>query len=62
MAPRAPVDVALLQFTNNGGWPTTGLSAMVGLLAPVAVLIGYDCSVHMGMLLAAYRSCIDRCR
>ncbi|RMZ77239.1 hypothetical protein DV738_g4527, partial [Chaetothyriales sp. CBS 135597] len=47
MAPRAPADVALLQFVNNGGWSTTGLSSMVGLLAPIAVLIGYDCSVHM---------------
>ncbi|RMZ91501.1 hypothetical protein DV736_g1274, partial [Chaetothyriales sp. CBS 134916] len=47
MAPRAPADVALLQFVNNGKWPTTGLSAMVGLLAPMAVLVGYDCSVHM---------------
>ncbi|RMD43711.1 hypothetical protein DV735_g1452, partial [Chaetothyriales sp. CBS 134920] len=47
MAPRAPADVALLHFINDGGWPTTGLSAMVGLLAPIAVLIGYDCSVHM---------------
>jgi hypothetical protein len=38
---------ALLTFRNNGGWPTTGLSAMVGLLTPMAVLVGYDCSVHM---------------
>lgn len=47
MAPRASASDALLTFSNNGGWPTTGLSAMVGLLAPMAVLVGYDCSVHM---------------
>lgn len=47
MAPRARPEVVLLEFTNNGGWPTTGLSSMVGLLAPMAVLVGYDCSVHM---------------
>lgn len=47
MAPRAKADVVLLEFTNNGGWPTVGLSSMVGLLAPMAVLVGYDCSVHM---------------
>ncbi len=46
MAPRAHPSV-LLEFTNNGGWSTTGLSAMVGLTAPMSVLIGYDCSVHM---------------
>lgn len=47
MAPRASADVALLQFTNYGGWSSTGLSAMIGLIAPMAVLVGYDCSVHM---------------
>lgn len=39
--------VVLLQFYNGGGWPTTGLSSMIGLIAPMAVLVGYDCSVHM---------------
>jgi choline transport protein len=47
MAPRADAHTALLDFQNNGGWPTVGLSSMVGLLAPMAVLVGYDCSVHM---------------
>ena len=47
MAPRSNASDALLNFTNNGGWPTKGLSAMIGLLAPMAVLVGYDCSVHM---------------
>lgn len=47
MAPRGRAEVVLLEFSNFGGWPTTGLSAMIGLLAPMAVLVGYDCSVHM---------------
>lgn len=47
MAPRAPAHTALLDFINNGGWSTKGLSAMVGLVTPLNVLIGYDCSVHM---------------
>ncbi|KIW86242.1 hypothetical protein Z517_01637 [Fonsecaea pedrosoi CBS 271.37] len=47
MAPRADAHTALLDFTNNGGWASDGLSAMIGLLAPMAVLVGYDCSVHM---------------
>jgi choline transport protein len=47
MAPRTSPEIALLQFTNNGGWSTTGLAAMVGLNGPLSVLIGYDCSVHM---------------
>lgn len=47
MGPPADPKVVLLEFTNNGGWPTVGLSSMIGLLAPMAVLVGYDCSVHM---------------
>lgn len=47
MGPRADANVVLFDFVNNGGWPSTGLSAMIGLLAPMAILVGYDCSVHM---------------
>lgn len=47
LAPRAKPSAALLQFSNNGGWSSTGLSAMIGLTSPVSVMIGYDCSVHM---------------
>ncbi|KAI4767608.1 amino acid transporter-like protein [Aureobasidium sp. EXF-3400] len=41
-----PRDV-LLNFTNNGGWSSDRISAMVGLYYPLCVLVGYDCSVHM---------------
>jgi len=47
MAPRANAHTALLEFSNDGGWSSTGLSAMIGLTTPLSVLIGYDCSVHM---------------
>ena len=47
MAPRGEARVVLLEFTNFGGWSSNGLSAMIGLLSPMAVLVGYDCSVHM---------------
>lgn len=53
MAPRASAHTALLSFTNNGGWPSTGLSAVIGLVTPLNVLIGYDCSVHMCMFALA---------
>ncbi|PSK43024.1 Choline transport protein [Elsinoe australis] len=46
-APIGKASVVLFDFTNSGGWPTTGLSAIVGLLATAAPLVGYDCSVHM---------------
>lgn len=47
MAPRGDAPQTLLVFTNNGGWSSTGLSAMIGLSSIVGLLIGYDCSVHM---------------
>ena len=47
MAPRADAHTALLEFTNFGGWSSTGLSCMIGLTTPLSVFIGYDCSVHM---------------
>ena len=50
MGPRADAHV-LLDFSNNGGWSSTGLSAMIGLTSPLSVLIGYDCSAHMGELI-----------
>ena len=47
LQPRASAHEALLTFTNNGGWPSTGLASMTGLLSPVYSLLGFDCSVHM---------------
>ncbi|KAK3677126.1 hypothetical protein LTR78_003331 [Recurvomyces mirabilis] len=41
MAPRATAKDAILTFSNNGGWPSTGLSAMIGLTSPLSVMIGY---------------------
>lgn len=38
------------KFTNSGGWPSTGLSCLVGLTAPVFSLIGPDSTVHMGKI------------
>jgi Amino acid permease len=42
---------SLTEFYNPGGWSSNGVATLVGALAPVTALIGFDCSVHMGMLL-----------
>ncbi|KAJ9613052.1 hypothetical protein H2200_002993 [Cladophialophora chaetospira] len=47
LGPRSPAHETLLDFSNNGGWSSTGLSAMIGLTTPLSVIVGYDCSVHM---------------
>ncbi len=46
-APRGNAHDTLLVFTNDGGWPNTGLSALIGMTSIVGTLVGYDCSVHM---------------
>jgi len=47
MSPRGDSREVLLEFTNLGNWPSNGLSAMIGLITPVSIWIGYECSVHM---------------
>ena len=59
MGPRAQPAEVILTFTDNGGWNNTGLSSMIGLLSPMAVLIGYDCSVHMCKSAIIMRDCAN---
>jgi choline transport protein len=47
LAPRDSAEDVFTNFQNLGGWPTTGLAFMVGLLSPVYTLIGADSAVHM---------------
>ncbi|KAF2731622.1 amino acid transporter [Polyplosphaeria fusca] len=47
LSPRLDARTALLEFTNEGGWPSNGLATMIGLTTPLSCMIGYDCSVHM---------------
>jgi choline transport protein len=47
LSPRGDSHEVLLEFTNLGGWPTDGLAAMVGIITPLSIWIGYECPVHM---------------
>lgn len=47
LAPRNSAKMVFTQFENLGGWPTQGLSFMVGLLTSVYGLLGADSAVHM---------------
>jgi amino acid transporter len=40
----------LTAFYNPGGWSSNGVAALIGASVPVSLLVGFDCSVHMGML------------
>ena len=47
MAPKGSASEVLLKFQNNGGWPTTSLSTIIGMAPVVGILNGYDCIAHM---------------
>jgi choline transport protein len=48
-SPRREGGSPLVDFYNPSGWASNGLATMVGSVGPVTCLIGFDCSVHMGM-------------
>jgi hypothetical protein len=50
LAPRREGGSPFIEFYNGGGWASNGLSTMIGTVGPASALIGFDCSVHMGML------------
>jgi len=35
------------QFVNDGGWPTTGVACMVGMLSPVFTILGQSCKPRL---------------
>lgn len=47
LAPLRDAHSVFVDFTNNGGWSTDGLSMMIGMLPVALSLLGLDCSVHM---------------
>jgi amino acid transporter len=47
LSPRQNAHDVFTQFTNAGGWSTTGTAFMVGLSGIVASFGGFDCVVHM---------------
>jgi len=46
LAPRGDPTAVFTEFLNLGGWSSTGLAFMVGLLSPIYTLIGADSAVH----------------
>lgn len=56
LAPRNSSDVVFKEFTNFGGWNSTGLSVMVGMLTTVYGMLGADSAVHMCEYLKSHAS------
>ena len=46
-APHSEASAVFTQFNNGGGWGSTGLACLVGILAPVVSLLGSDAATHM---------------
>jgi amino acid transporter len=47
LAPRGNAHTVFTQFTNAGGWSSTGTAVMIGLSGTIASMAGFDCAVHM---------------
>ena len=50
LGPRNPTNAVFTDFTNFGGWRTTGLAVMVGMLTSIYGILGADSAVHMGII------------
>jgi hypothetical protein len=51
LSPRREGRSPLTEFYNPGGWASDGLATMIGTTGTITALIGFDCSVHMGMFI-----------
>ena len=47
MSEHTPAKDVFTDFSNYGGWPTTGLSTLVGITTPLWCFLGPDAGAHM---------------
>lgn len=47
MSEHTPAKEVFGEFSNYGGWPTTGLSTLVGITTPLWCFLGPDAGAHM---------------
>jgi hypothetical protein len=51
LSPRREGGSPLVDFYNPNGWMSNGVATLAGVASPLSALIGFDCSIHMGMLI-----------
>ena len=51
LSPRRSGSGPLIEFYNPNGWMSDGVATLAGVVPVVGALTGFDCSVHMGMLI-----------
>jgi amino acid transporter len=49
LLPRNNPHDAFFQFANNTDWNSVGTALMIALLPLILSILGFDCTVHMGM-------------
>lgn len=47
LSPTADAHAVWTEFTNAGGWNSSGTATMIGMLSPIISMLGFDCAVHM---------------
>lgn len=47
LAPRNNAHAVFTEFHNGGGWSSTGLSVLIGMLSPVFAFLGPDSATHV---------------
>lgn len=47
LGPKTPSHEVWTTFSDEGGWGSTGLATLIGMITPASALIGADASVHM---------------
>jgi hypothetical protein len=52
LLPRREGGSPLVDFYNLNGWMSNGVATLVSINGPISALIGFDCAVHMGILIA----------
>ena len=45
-APKASADKVFLEFSNYGGWSTTGFATLAGQLSAIYMMCGTDSAAH----------------
>jgi hypothetical protein len=51
LGPHGDVEELFTTFVNNGGWPSQGLSFMVGMMGNVFAFVGTDAAFHVCLTL-----------
>jgi hypothetical protein len=49
LSPRRIGGSPITEFYNPNGWISNGVATWAGINSPISGLIGFDCSVHMGI-------------